>query len=423
MNERLSTVTGGLGRHADVRSEGPDPLRAVVGLASVGVALIAVCYGLARFAYGLFVPTFRAEFGLDAATAGAVASGSYVGYCVAIVVATVATARWGPRVVAVLAGACATAGTAMIAVAPGALVLACGVVLAGSSTGLASPPLAQAVAQAVRPGLQPRVQSVVNAGTGLGVLISGPVALILAGHWRWAWAAFAAAALAVTVWSRVTVPGGVPRTRPAASSPATASPAASFTAGPSTGTTAGGVRRWAPPGSARLVLAAAVMGMGSAAVWTFGRDLVATAGASELTGTVMWIALGGAGLLGAFAGDLTDRIGHSVSWILLMLLLAVATTGLALAPGDPVVAVAAAAAFGAVYIALTGLLLLWGTRVHADRPVVGVGAAFLLLAAGQALGAPLLGVLADAVTTRGAFVGAALLLVLGAAVRPRRAHR
>ncbi|MET0190717.1 MAG: MFS transporter [Pseudonocardia sediminis] len=423
MNERLSTVTGGPGRHADVRSEGPDPLRAVVGLASAGVALIAVCYGLARVAYGLFVPTFRAEFGLDAATAGAVASGSYVGYCVAIVVATVATARWGPRVVAVLAGACATAGTAMIAVAPGALVLACGVVLAGSSTGLASPPLAQAVAQAVRPGLQPRVQSVVNAGTGLGVLVSGPVALALAGHWRWAWAAFAAAALAVTVWSWATVPGGVPRTRPAPSSPAVSSPAASSAAVPSTGTTADRVRRWAPPGSARLILAAAVMGMGSAAVWTFGRDLVATAGASELTGTVMWIALGGAGLLGAFAGDLTDRIGHSRSWILLMLLLAVATTGLALAPGDPVVAVVAAAAFGAVYIALTGLLLLWGTRVHADRPVVGVGAAFLLLAAGQALGAPLLGVLADAVTTRGAFVGAALLLVLGAAVRPRRSHR
>ena len=71
------------------------PTRAPIGLAAVGMALIAVCYGLARFAYGLFVPAIRAEFDLDAATAGTVASGSYGAYCVAIVVATLATARWG----------------------------------------------------------------------------------------------------------------------------------------------------------------------------------------------------------------------------------------------------------------------------------------------------------------------------------------
>jgi hypothetical protein len=84
-------------------------------LAAAGLAMIAVCYGLARFAYGLFVPAFTAEFGLDAATAGAIASGSYAAYCVAIVVATVATARWGPRSVAIAAGLAAAGGTALIA--------------------------------------------------------------------------------------------------------------------------------------------------------------------------------------------------------------------------------------------------------------------------------------------------------------------
>ncbi|MBC8092245.1 MAG: MFS transporter, partial [Pseudonocardia sp.] len=69
-------------------------------LAAAGLAMIAVCYGLARFAYGLFVPTFGEEFGLGAAATGAIASSSYAGYCVAIVVGTLATARWGPRAVA-----------------------------------------------------------------------------------------------------------------------------------------------------------------------------------------------------------------------------------------------------------------------------------------------------------------------------------
>ena len=72
------------------------PAASATRLAAAGLVMIAVCYGLARFAYGLFVPAFGAEFGLDAGTAGAIASSSYAAYCVAIVAATVGTARWGP---------------------------------------------------------------------------------------------------------------------------------------------------------------------------------------------------------------------------------------------------------------------------------------------------------------------------------------
>ena len=382
----------------------PNPLtRTPIGLAGVGMALIAVCYGLARFAYGLFVPVFRAEFGLDAATAGAVASGSCGAYCVAIVVATLATTRWGPRAVAVAAGGCATVGTGVIAVAPGTAVLAAGVVLAGSSTGLASPPLAQAVARTAPARLEPRLQTVVNAGTGLGVLVSGPVALLLAAQWRWAWAAFSVAALAVTCWAWTTVPGGggPVTTRSSSSAPALIA------------------SLLAPRGARSLVLAAGVMGLGSAAVWTFGRDLVGSAGRGDLTGIVMWIALGAAGLLGAFAGDLTSRLGLARCWSVAMVLLGGATALLALGAAVPALAVAIGAVFGAVYIALTGLLLLWATRVHPDRPVVGVGATFLVIALGQAVGAPLLGVLADAVTLPGAFLAAAVVCALGALLRPR----
>jgi predicted MFS family arabinose efflux permease len=343
------------------------------------------------------------EFGLDATTAGAIASGSYGAYCVAIVVATVATARWGARPVAVAAGACATVGTAVIALAPGAAVLAVGVVLAGSSTGLASPPLAQAVARTAPPRLEPRLQTVVNAGTGLGVLVSGPVALFLAGHWRWAWAAFSVAALAVTLWAWTTVPA-----RPG---PVTTRSSRSVSARTAS--------LLAPRGAWVLLAAAGVTGLGSAAVWTFGRDLVSS-GAGDLTGVVVWIALGAAGLLGAFAGDLTTRLGLARCWSAAMLLLGGATALLALGADVPALAVVTGAVFGAVYIALSGLLLLWAPRVHPDRPVFGVGAAFLVLALGQALGAPLLGVLADAVGLPGAFLVAAVVCALGALLRPRR---
>lgn len=157
-----------------------------VRLAAAGLSLIAVCYGLARFAYGLFLPVLTEEFGLDGAVAGTIASSSYIGYCVAIVVAA--------------------AGTGLIAAAGSTGVLAVGVVIAGSSTGLASPPLADAVARWVTSDRADRVQTAVNAGTGLGVMVSGPVASLTGHNWRLAWFVFALTAVVVTIWIAVTIP-------------------------------------------------------------------------------------------------------------------------------------------------------------------------------------------------------------------------
>lgn len=375
-------------------------------LAAAGLAMIAVCYGLARFAYGLFVPEFAAEFGLDAAAAGAIASSSYAGYCVAIVGATFATARWGPRVVATGAGLAAVVGTGLIAVAPDTAVLAVGVVVAGSSTGLASPPLADAVSRWVRTGSVDRVQTVVNAGTGLGVLVSGPIALLLSGTWRLAWAVYCGLAVLVTVWNAVTIPGASDRGGPAPGRPASSAP---------------GRSRW-QPGTARLLLAAALMGAGSSAVWTFGRDLVVTTGGvSASAATLMWILLGAAGMAGAFTGDLVARTGLGRAWVAGMLLLAAATSTMALAPGWLPAIFAGAALFGAVYIALTGVLLVWGTRTYPDAPAFGVGAAFLFIAVGQALAAPVVGLLSGLASAVTAFGAAALVTAVGALLRPRSA--
>lgn len=365
-------------------------------LAAAGLAVIAVCYGLARFAYGLFVPAFTAEFGLGAAATGAIASSSYAGYCVAVVAATLATVRWGPRAVTAAAGLAAVLGTGLIAVAPGVAVLAVGVVVAGSSTGLASPPLADAVARWVRSEHADRVQTVVNAGTGVGVAVSGPVALLLSGSWRLAWAAYCAIAVLVTVWAVATVPGGRTR-RPSA------------TGGP-----------WWRPGTGRLLLAATALGAGSAAVWVFGRDLVVTAGGvSPAASTVMWIVLGVAGIAGASTGDLVTRTGLGRAWAAGMLLLAAATATFALVPAVLPAVFAAAALFGAVYIGLTAVLLVWGTRAYPDTPALGVGAAFLLIAVGQALAAPVLGLLSDLATAPAAFGAAAVVAAGGALALPR----
>lgn len=134
-------------------------MRQTARLVPPGLAMIAVAYGLARYAYGLFLPELRGSFALDGFALGLIGAGSYAGYCVAIVVSLVFTARVGPRSMAVAAGAVAVVGTALIAVAPAAPLLAAGVLVAGLSSGLASPPMGEAVARTVVPAKQNRANA------------------------------------------------------------------------------------------------------------------------------------------------------------------------------------------------------------------------------------------------------------------------
>ena len=366
------------------------------GMVCAGTALIGTCYGFARFAYGLFAPEFQDTFAMTSTLSGIISSGSYVGYCVAIVLSLVLTERLGARRVAVSAGVVATIGITIVAVSPTAPVLAAGVLVAGSSTGIASPPMAAAVDRWVRRTSRDRAQTVVNAGTGIGVLVSGPVALLLVDSWRWAWGVFAILAAAVTVW----VHHSVPRT---------------------TSESSGSARGTAyPPGSTRLLTASFAMGLASIAVWTFGRDLVTdVGGTSTLASTAMWSVLGAAGFVGAFGGDVVSRFGLPHSWSTTMVLMGAATLLLAAAPGSSAAILPAATVFGATYILLTGVILLWSTRVHPERASFGVGLAFLMIAAGQAVGAPVAGLISDAYGITAAFYTCAALAMVGAFVRPR----
>ena len=364
-----------------------------------GVGLIATCYGLARFAYGLYAPRFAEEFALTAATTGLIAAGGYVGYCLAIGLSIIATARWGPRRVATAAGVVAALGMATVTVSPSATVLAAGVLIAGSSTGIASPPLAAAVARWVDTRSRDTAQTVVNAGTGLGVLVSGPVALLLVDQWRTAWMLFTVIAVLITVWVARVVPGGgrADPERPGA--------------------------RGRPAGLARLLVASAAMGLASIAVWTFGQDLVAAANpTTNWAAPATWTVIGAAGVVGAFSGPLVTRLGLARAWTAVMLALALGVAGLGVGAGNVVLALAAGAVFGASYIALTGVVLVWATRLYPDRASFGVGLAFFMIAVGQAVGAPLVGLLADRTSVGVTFVACAAVALAGSLLTLPRVH-
>lgn len=59
----------------------------------------------------------------------------------------------------------------------------------------------------------------------------------------------------------------------------------------------------------------------------------------------------------------------------------------------PALALIGGALFGAAYVTLTGVYLIWGVRALSDRPPTGLMIGFLTMAVGQTAGAPVFGIL------------------------------
>ncbi len=375
-------------------------VRAPHVLVGSGLAVIAVTYGLTRYGFGLYLPQFRADLGLTSGTAGGIAAVSCLAYCAAAVLGLHLVDRGRARRALWSAGVSAAGGALVVAAAEATPVLAIGALVAGSGAGAASPALVAAVARTVPPSAEPRSQAVVNSGTGAGVVVGGLVVLAWPEEWRWAWLGFAGGALLTTWWVD----------RSACWCPLPADP----------GRPPSGLR---PLRLVRPLAAGLLAGAGGAGVWTFGPDVTTRSGLSTQVAGLLWCLLGAAALLGGLSGSVVRRAGLPAAWRVSAAITATGTVLLAWWPGSVVVAAGALALFGCGFVALSGVLIAWGSRLVPAAPAQATALLFIALTAGQAAGAALLGALADAVGAPVTFVAAAGLVSAAALVAPRDVRR
>lgn len=366
-------------------------------LGATGFGLIAVCYGFARFAFGLFLPAISDDFELSSTLAGIVSAGSFLGFCLAIVIAAWLTERKGPRFVAVIAGVAAAAGMIGIASAGSSPMLAAFVILAGSSTGFASPALAAAVTSTLAPASRDTTNTFVNAGTSAGVALSGLVAALVDAQWRLVYVGFAAVAVLMVC--------------------ATLKVLAAAKAGPAQ---EGPPLPSLSPDLKRLIAAAALCGAASTVVWSFGADLLAANldWGSRQVG-MLWTVMGCVGVVGATAGALIARIGIRPVHLAFHLALALSVLAVAHDAAPPALVYMGGGLFGASYLMLTGVYLVWGISALPERPATAVTLAFLALAIGQTLGAMAFGFLLERVSSNAAVLSFAVLAMVAGFVRRR----
>ncbi|WP_263338845.1 MFS transporter [Albidovulum salinarum] len=378
-------------------------------LVAPGVCIVATSYGLARYAYGLFLPVFREVFDLSDRLLALTAAASYASYFLITLAGIYLSTRVGPRLSVLLGGLAAALGMALIAGATAPWMLILGVTVAGVSPGLAYTPFSEIIVTLVTAPRRKGIYSVINSGTSLGVMLSGPVAILLGESWRMAWAIFAGFGLLSTLWCVAILP-------------------------PVAARNAGGFGqldwRWMTTGGrGRLFAVAFLIGIATSIYWAFSVDLV-TAGRTTIVlaghrldpatfGQVFWSLVGLAGFAGAFAGRIVGRIGPIRSLAVFQAGIAVATLMLAAGQG-PVAVLGSGLVFGGFFVFMAATLGMWSLDLSAEAPAVGFGLTFLLLSAGQFVGPMLVGLMIGWVPLPALFVlaGGASLAVL--ALLPRR---
>jgi predicted MFS family arabinose efflux permease len=374
-------------------------------LVAAGIAMVGTAFGLARYGYGLLLPDIRRSFGLSSAALGLIATGSYVAYLVTTAGVALAGDRLGPRRPVLFGGAAAVLGMALIAVARSPWVLALGVVVAGASAALVYPPFSSAVASSVPRRSQGRALAMISSGTGWGVALAVPIALVAGASWRAAWVAFAAIAVLATLLAARAL-----RAVPSASGGGDALPPLSWS--------------WfVCPRSGPLLVGALLVGVGASVYWTFAADFAVSGTGSRAAGPVLLGVVGVSSLMGSVAGDMLERMGGRRALGVSAAALAGSMCALALWHGSWVGIAISAAAFGSTYNMLLAVQVIWSARVFAQRPATGLAAVMFMLGIGQVAGPVLAGVVADGVGLAAAFFAGGALIGLSALLPPREELR
>jgi predicted MFS family arabinose efflux permease len=352
------------------------PLSQSSRVGGAGLLALVATYGIGRLAYGLFVPRFRDEFGLSLDVLGFYSSAAQAGYLVTTVLTGVLAARYGPRVPVVSGCLLLTVGAALTASAPGPVLLAVGVIAAGTSAGGTWAPFSDAVDNQVPSSGRRRALALVNAGSSVGLVLASALVLTAGDRWRAVWWAFAVVGLiaAAAAW-RVLEPAAGDETsdrrRPEAGW--------FFTA-------------W----SMQLFVVAVGVSITSGAYFAYAPDTAQDAGLGSWIGPAMWATLGIAGaLVGVFGGGIADRYGLRWPLAAMLALVGGSTMMLQVVPGSLFAALGSAALFGVGFTTGFALITIWSQQVFHERPTSGFTLAIVFMAAGFIIGPSLFGVLAS----------------------------
>ena len=315
-----------------------------IGLA--GAAVVGVAFGMARYGYGLTLPNIREDLGLSELVLGIIASATFAGYLAGLVLAGPLAARHGSRAPTTVGGVSGVLGAVIVAFAQSPVLLAAGVVLAGSAGGWVWAPYSDIVTRVVPLRQQPKALAIITTGTSGGLLLlAGLAVLAVLGSWRLVWVGIAlAAAAAALVNLRL-----VPKTRPAPRANNQHRASSLFAA-------------LRGPGAYSVAYFAAVV-----IYFTYAADVLGSGALPAGAVPALYAAIGLCGLVGVATGTFAQRIGSSRVAGMSLGAVGVALALLGLASDSLTATAVSACIFGVGYMSGSAVLAIWTAELVPER--------------------------------------------------------
>lgn len=367
---------------------------------AAGAVVVAVAFGMGRFAFGLTLPDLRTDpalsaNGLSDAVVGLIASATFAGFLIGILGTPLLARRAGPRAPTTLGCACGAVGGLVVVVAPHPGVLAAGAVLVGSAAGWVWAPYNDLVAAVAPPERRPGLVAAVATGTSAGLVAVAVVAVAGPG-WRTVWAAVglaSAAAAALNLrWTPRVAPAPRGRPRPA----------------------------WRP------LLLPSVYAVGyyvtTTLFFTYAAETLRRGGLPDTAGPALYAVIGLLGLLGLLTGRWSARIGSRRVAASCLGMLAVALGVLGVAGDSWAAALAAAVVFAPGYMIGASIIAVWTSALVPEGSSEAMTAVIAVGALAAVVGPAVVGGLAGSLGLSTVLVALAVLVAVGAAAMAAPGH-
>lgn len=356
-----------------------------------GIAMVAVTYALARLSFGLFLPEIAASLNLSESQSGFIGTLGYLSYVVALFSSSFFIQKATTYIVALTAGLSAVIGLTGMSLATNIIVLGLSTLIAGLGSGWSSTVYSKIVQSNLPVDEQDPANSWINTGTSFGVIVSGPIALLFTGFWRTSFLFFAFLSLLTLIWNALVLP------KPKLKTVKRSKTSFNFISD---------VRK-----ARFLICAALVIGFSTSIYWTFSRSYLTIIYQWNHSSSILfWIVMGAAGIGGSAAGKLVQLKGLDFSFKSVLIILSLSISLLVFPPMLTIYL--SAILFGVAYIAITGILLIWGTKSFPNSPNLGVSISFLSLGIGQTIGSSVAGISIEHFSYPFSFILFSLLVIL-----------
>ncbi|MCO5308181.1 MAG: YbfB/YjiJ family MFS transporter [Austwickia sp.] len=361
-------------------------------IVGVGVVVSMAVLGLARFAFGMVLPSMQRALDLSYEQMGWIGTSNFLGYLLGASSSGALTARWGPRRVIVAALALITVALAWVSIASGFGMVLLAFTVTGLGSGAGNVAMVGLVSRWFLRSMRGWAAGLVVGGIGLGLMLAGllvPAVNVSAGAldgWRVSWRILAAVIAVVVVIAAVLL-----RDNPS-----------------EVGLSAAGhpIRDAVVPEpvslpeqrrtTIRLGLIYAMYGFSYAIYATFiVTTLVRERGIAEGSAGLIWAVVGFLSLFCSLFGALSDRVGRKLGLATVFGLQAVAflIVGLQLPGGLVYLSVFL---FGICAWSVPGIMgATAGDYMPPEQAIKALGALTVFFGIGQAAGPAIAGILAE----------------------------